>query len=75
VKRGEVPAGVVFSTEAAISDKIRLVDTFPRLCMRRSPIPQPSSMAPTWTPEKKFLAFLKTDEVGRSGGDGNSCRT
>lgn len=63
VERGEVPAGVVFGTEVAISDKIRLVDTFPEAM--HTPITYPIAIVEGGDVEAgtKFLAFLKTDEV------------
>ena len=39
VARGEVPLGIVYTTDALVDPKVRIVDTFPPIPMRPSPIP------------------------------------
>ena len=43
VARGEVPLGIVYTTDALIDPKVRIVDTFPRIRTPRSPIRAQSS--------------------------------
>ena len=58
VERGEVPLGLVYATDAAISKKVRVVGTFPSDC--HSAIIYPvAAVAENDTPEaREFLDFL-----------------
>jgi len=64
VERGEAPLGVVYATDAAISDKIKVVGTFPK--DSHPPIVYPAALvAGKDTPEaRSFLEFLKGSEAG-----------
>ncbi len=63
VERGEAPLGVVYATDAAISDKVKVVGAFPE--NSHPPIVYPVALvAGQETPEaKSFLEFLKTAEA------------
>lgn len=62
VARGEVPAGVVYATDAAIGGQVRVVDTFP--AASHDPIVYPvGRTAATQNPAAgDFLAFITSDE-------------
>lgn len=61
VERGEVPFGIVYSTDAAISDKVAIVGTFP--AFSHQPITYPVGIVAGRGSDaaRAFLAFLKTD--------------
>lgn len=63
VERGEAPLGVVYATDAAITDKVKVVGTFPE--ESHPPIVYPVALvAGAETPvAKSFLEFLKTPEA------------
>ncbi len=63
VERGEVPLGIVYSTDAAITDKVRVVGAFPP--GTHSPIVYPVAVvADRVRPAvKKFMAFLRSPEA------------
>lgn len=64
VERGEAPLGIVYSTDAAISKKVRVVAVFPE--ETHPPITYPVGIvAGNATPTAEaFLEFLKTPEAG-----------
>ncbi len=63
VERSESPLGVVYATDAAVTEKVRAAGTFP--ADSHAPIIYPAGL--TSTADKaggeRFLAFLKTSEV------------
>ena len=63
VEREEVPLGIVYATDAAISSKINIVGEFPK--DSHSPIAYPVALVTgNATPSaERFLDFLKTPEV------------
>ena len=63
VGRGETPVGVVYATDAAISDKVKVVGEFPR--NTHSPIVYPAARIKGRDSEivKQFLAFLRGPEA------------
>ena len=63
VERGEVKAGIVFGTEAGVSDKVRLVDTFP--AETHTAITYPIAITTNGNVDagQEFLNFLRTPEV------------
>lgn len=65
VERGEVGAGILFGTEAAISKKVQLVDTFPT--STHKPINYPVAiLAKAKSAEAKdFIAFLSSPEAAQ----------
>ncbi len=59
VERGECPAGIVYATDAAISDKVEIVATFPEATHK--PITYPFAVLNGARPEAAaFVAYLKT---------------
>lgn len=59
VERGECPAGIVYATDAAISDKVDVLATFPSAS--HSPIVYPFALIAGARPEAvAFLTFLRT---------------
>lgn len=65
VERGETPFGIVYSTDARASSKVRIVDTFPR--DSHPPIVYPAALvAGHDTAEaKRFFAFMTSPEAVR----------
>ncbi len=63
VARGEVPVGQVYATDAAISDKVKIIGMFPE--DTHSPIVYPAAIiAGQELPETQaFMAFLKSPDV------------
>lgn len=63
VERGEVAAGIVYSTDAAISSKVKVAGTFP--ASSHEPITYPVALAagPAGAAGRPFLDFLATDEA------------
>lgn len=63
VERGEAPLGLVYATDAAISDKVRVVGTFPESC--HPPIVYPVASVAGGNPAeaKRFLDFLRTSKA------------
>lgn len=63
VERGEAPLGLVYATDAAISQKVRVVGTFP--ADSHPPIIYPVAVLTGGkiAPTKQFLEFLKTAEA------------
>lgn len=64
VERGEAPIGLVYATDAVISDKVRVIGMFPE--DSHPPIVYPVAvMSGRLTPEAdQFMKFLKTPEAG-----------
>lgn len=62
VERGEAPLGVVYATDAAITDKVKVVGTFPE--NSHPPIVYPVALVAGEESQaaKSFLEFLKTPE-------------
>lgn len=67
VERGEAPLGIVYATDAAISAKVRVVDTFP--AGSHAPVAYPVALvAGQTTPEAAaFLQFLRSPRPSASG--------
>ncbi|MBI5251407.1 MAG: molybdate ABC transporter substrate-binding protein [Desulfomonile tiedjei] len=63
VERGECPLGIVYSTDAAISKKVKIVGTFPEGSY--PPITYPAALIAGKDTEaaRSFLNFLKTPEA------------
>lgn len=63
VERGEVAAGILFGTEAAISKNVRVVDIFP--ANTHKPISYPVAILAKGKANeaKNFIAFLKTKDA------------
>jgi molybdate transport system substrate-binding protein len=63
VERGECPLGIVYSTDAAISKKVKIVGTFPE--DSHPPVTYPAALVTGKdAPEaRSFLNFLKTPEA------------
>lgn len=63
VERGEVPLGVVYATDAAISKKVKVIATFP--ANLHAPVVYPAALvAGNATPAAKaFLAFMASPEA------------
>jgi len=63
VERGEAPLGIVYSTDAAISPKVRVVGVFPEHSHPKIVYPT-ALIAGNATPAaKSFIEFLKTPEA------------
>lgn len=65
VERGEAPLGIVYSTDAAISKRVKVVSFFPEDSY--PPIVYPAAIIKSGqSPKaKEFLDFLKTKEAGK----------
>ncbi|MDL2269750.1 molybdate ABC transporter substrate-binding protein [Desulfosarcina sp. OttesenSCG-928-G17] len=63
VERGEAPLGVVYATDAAITDKVRIVGTFPE--SSHPPIVYPIAAVASGNTEaaKAFITFLTSPEA------------
>jgi molybdate transport system substrate-binding protein len=61
VERGEVAAGIVYSSDARASGKVTILGTFP--ADSHSPILYPAAACSDKDEVFQFLEFLKTDEV------------
>ena len=64
VERGEVDAGIVYSTDAKISDRVTVVTVFPEEC--HDPIRYPAAVCTASArpaAAAEFLAFLRSDEA------------
>ena len=60
VSRGEVPLGIVYTTDAAVDPKVRIVDTFPE--NSHAPITYPAAATRGAKAEAKaFVLFLKSE--------------
>jgi molybdate transport system substrate-binding protein len=60
VERGESPLGQVYATDAAISDKVKIVGTFPEDC--HPPIIYPVAMVKESADAKQFITFMKSEK-------------
>ena len=62
VERGESPLGIVYATDAAITDRVRVIGMFPE--ESHPPIVYPAAVVSGNATETalKFIAFLKTSE-------------
>lgn len=60
VERGESPLGQVYATDAAISDKVKIVGTFPEDC--HPPVIYPVAMVKESANAKQFITFMKSEE-------------
>jgi molybdate transport system substrate-binding protein len=58
VERGETPLGLVYATDAAISDKVRIVGMFPE--DSHPPIVYPVAMVKESVDAREFITFLKS---------------
>ncbi|SCY88452.1 molybdate ABC transporter substrate-binding protein [Desulfoluna spongiiphila] len=63
VERGEAPLGLVYATDAAISNKVRVVGTFPETCHPAIVYPVAAVKGGNSTEAKRFLDFLRTPEA------------
>jgi molybdate transport system substrate-binding protein len=63
VERGEVPLGLVYATDAAISPKVRVVGTFPESCHPPIVYPVAAVSGGKSAEAKRFLDFLHTPEA------------
>ncbi|MGH6991451.1 MAG: molybdate ABC transporter substrate-binding protein, partial [Stellaceae bacterium] len=65
VERGETPFGIVYSTDAKASSKVRIVDTFPR--DSHPPIVYPAALIAgrDSADAKRFFAFLSSPDGAR----------
>lgn len=63
VERGEVPAGIVYETDAVLSSKVKIIGTFP--ADSHKPVTYPFAILGKYdTPAaREFLAFLSTPEA------------
>jgi molybdate transport system substrate-binding protein len=59
VERGETPLGQVYATDAAISNKVKIVGTFPE--QSHPPIIYPVAMVNQSVYTKEFITFLKSE--------------
>ena len=63
VERGEVPLGLVYSTDAAVSGKVRVVGVFPE--ETHSPIVYPAAIVANHREPavERFMAFLQSPDA------------
>lgn len=61
VARGEVPAGIVYKTDVAISDQIRVVATFPSISHPRISYPVALVKGQATPAARAFLDFITSD--------------
>jgi molybdate transport system substrate-binding protein len=62
VSRGEGPLGIVYTTDAKVDPKVRVVDTFPADTHR--PITYPAALVETAQPDAEaFVRFLASDDA------------
>jgi molybdate transport system substrate-binding protein len=62
VERGEVPLGIVYTTDALIDKKVRIVDTFP--ANTHQPITYPIALTQTARPQAAaFVSYLLSPEA------------
>lgn len=62
VERGEAPLGIVYSTDAAITPKVKVVGVFPAVTHPKIVYPAALIAGKASAAAKKFLEFLKTPE-------------
>jgi molybdenum ABC transporter, periplasmic molybdate-binding protein len=63
VERGEVPLGIVYATDAAQTDKVRVVGTFPADSHQPITYPMAIIAADDGPPARALLAFLTGDDA------------
>ena len=62
VERGECPAGIVYATDAAISDKVEVLATFPE--DTHKPVVYPIALVKDARPQsREFLRYLQTSKA------------
>jgi molybdate transport system substrate-binding protein len=61
VARGEVPAGIVYNTDVAISDRIRVVAEFPATSHARISYPVALVKGLGTPAAQEFLGFMKSE--------------
>lgn len=61
VERGEAPLGVVYATDAAVSEGVKIVGTFPR--GSHPPITYPVALVKDTEAGRAFMAFMKTESA------------
>ncbi|OOH87581.1 molybdate ABC transporter substrate-binding protein [Pasteurellaceae bacterium 15-036681] len=59
IERGELPFGIVYSTDAKVSGKVKVVATFPQDSY--SPVVYPAATLSDKTEAKRFLDYLSSD--------------
>ena len=64
VERGEAALGIVYATDAAITDKVKVVGVFPEDSHPRIVYPVALVKGNETTSAKRFLEFLKSPEAG-----------
>jgi len=65
VERGEAPLGIVYSTDAAITPKVKVVGVFPADSHPKIVYPTALVAGKVTAAAKSFLEFLKTSEAKR----------
>ncbi|CAG0960614.1 Molybdate-binding protein ModA [Methylophilaceae bacterium] len=64
VERGECAAGIVYETDARVSDKVELIATFP--AGSHEPVVYPAALVGNATPEARaFLQYLKSEQASQ----------
>ena len=63
VERGEAPLGIVYSTDAAITPKVKVVGMFPAGSHPKIVYPTALIAGKASAAAKKFVEFLKTPEA------------
>ena len=69
VERGEAPLGIVYQTDAGISDKVKIIGTFPENSHPSITYPVALVADQAETGAKKFLLWLLGDDAGRIFAD------
>ena len=63
MERGEVPLGVVYATDAAITNKVKVVGVFPESSHPPIVYPVALVMGNETPAAERFLEFLKSEEA------------
>ena len=63
VERGEAPLGLVYATDAAVTDKVRVVGTFPTESHPPIVYPVAETVDKTAADAGVFIKFLKSPEA------------
>jgi len=63
VERGEAPLGVVYATDAAVTDKVKVVGVFPEDCHPRIVYPVALVKGGETQVARRFMEFLKSGEA------------
>ncbi|KZC99222.1 molybdenum ABC transporter substrate-binding protein [Thalassospira sp. MCCC 1A02803] len=69
VERGEAPIGIVYQTDAGISDNVKIIGTFPENSHPVITYPVALTGDPSETKAMKFLLWLLGDDAGRIFAD------